>query len=137
MAWIRQEVLTGVKRVHKSDMQRTTAKLSSKSAFQLGTFVQVIVFRINLRNSAQARKRAGDIHLGFVPRADITRSPKHEYQWPTKRTCGLQKLKKIVFRIKMDLVRLYNILDATASPFALLFEKGHQLSSVKLTGGSI
>ena len=33
--------------------------------------------------------------MALKPRADITRSPKQEYQWPTKRTDVLQIQKKI------------------------------------------
>ena len=37
----------------------------------------------NLRNSSQARKHARDkCSLALKPRADITRIPKHGYQWP-------------------------------------------------------
>ena len=55
---------------------------------------------VNLRNPLSAGEVAhkwGNPALALKPRADITRSPKQGYQWPTKRTYVLQKfiLKKI------------------------------------------
>ena len=35
-----------------------------------------------------------ELTLALKPRGDITRSPKQGYQWPHKRTCVQQKLKK-------------------------------------------
>ena len=51
---------------------------------------------VNLRNRAQARKRASEKStLVLKHKADITRSPKQGYQWPLKKdSCPTKILKK-------------------------------------------
>ena len=50
---------------------------------------------VNLRTSVQARKRASEKStLALKPRADVTRSPKQEYQWPHKKGSCLTKILK-------------------------------------------
>ena len=48
---------------------------------------------VNLRIT-QVRKQAIGIHPGLKPRADVTTNQKQWYQWPTKRTCILQRFYK-------------------------------------------
>ena len=42
-------------------------------------------------------------NLALKPRGDVTRNPKHGYQWPQKRTCGSQKLYKKKIYIYMNM----------------------------------
>ena len=51
--------------------------------------------RCESEDSLQERKCASDSTLVLKPKADVTRSPKHGYQWPHKKDMCPTKIKKI------------------------------------------